>query len=290
VEALTNRQVTVGGPYFRETTVPLFLLLLFLAGVGPLLPWRRASAESASRRLTFPAVAGAAVIVGLAASGIRDPAALAAFGLAAFVGVANLAELGRGVRAFARASGARLHRAAIRAAARNRRLYGGLIAHVGIAVAVVAITASTAFAAQTEVTLAPMQTARFAGYTLRYEGQRLVRQPQRDVRIATVAVSRGGRDLGVLRPSMNFYPSAPNDPIGTPSIHYGVLKDLYSSVIGFGAGRATFRIFLNPGVMWLWVGGFVVAIGGLVAAWPGRRRRTVLPLPEPTRAAAVTGS
>src|SRR5919198_5015088 len=69
VEALTGRQVTVGGPYFRETTIPLFLLLLFLAGVGPLLPWRRASGEQVTRRLTVPAVAGAFTLVGLAATG-----------------------------------------------------------------------------------------------------------------------------------------------------------------------------------------------------------------------------
>jgi cytochrome c-type biogenesis protein CcmF len=88
---------------------------------------------------------------------------------------------------------------------------------------------------------------------------------------------------------MNFYPSAPNDPIGTPSIHYGALKDLYSSVIGFDHDRATFRLFLNPGVMWLWVGGFVVALGGLTAAWPSRRRLAPLPgIRTETREPAVT--
>ena len=102
--------------------------------------------------------------------------------------------------------------------------------------------------------------------------QVLVRQPQRDVRIAELSVFRGGRSLGRLTPSMNFYPAAPNDPIGTPSIDYGALKDLYSSVIGFDGDLATFRLFLNPGVMWLWVGGAIMALGGLLAAWPGRRR------------------
>src|SRR5438067_1429533 len=78
VEATTNRQVTVGGPYFRQTTIPLFLLLLFLAGVGPLLPWRRTSGEQAARRLTVPAVIGAVVMVALAAGGVRNLTAVAA--------------------------------------------------------------------------------------------------------------------------------------------------------------------------------------------------------------------
>ena len=135
----------------------------------------------------------------------------------------------------------------------------------------------------------PVRTV-FAGYVITYEGQRLLRQPQRDVRIAELSVTRGARPAGSLTPSMNFYPADPNEPIGTPSIHYGVLKDLYSSVIGFDRDSATFRLFLNPGVMGLWAGGFVVAAGGLVAAWPGRRRLAPLPEPEVARTPVAAAS
>src|SRR5438876_8841038 len=82
VEALTNRQSSVGGPYFKETTVPLFLLLLFLMAIGPLLPWRRASREQVRDRLAVPATAAALTIAGLALVGVRDLAAVAALGLA----------------------------------------------------------------------------------------------------------------------------------------------------------------------------------------------------------------
>jgi cytochrome c-type biogenesis protein CcmF len=153
------------------------------------------------------------------------------------------------------------------------------VAHVGVAIAAIAITTSTAFAHQTEVTLSRGQQVSFAGYSLRYEALRVVRQPQRIVDVAEVTVWRSGRFVGRVIPSLNTYPSAPNDPIGTPSIRYGVFKDLYSSLMGFsGSGdQATFRFFLNPGVMWLWVGGGIVALGGLLAAWPGWRRRMVEP-------------
>jgi cytochrome c-type biogenesis protein CcmF len=281
VEALTNRQSTVGGPYFKQTTVPLFLLLLFLMGVGPVLPWRAATPAQARRRITVPAAAGAATIVLLAVFGMRNLAAVAGFGMAAFVLVANGGEISRGLSAFARARGGGVLRAVPEALARNPRLYGGYIVHVGVAIAVVAIISSTSFAQQTEVTLALGQDTSFAGYALRYEGQSVLRQPQRQVLVARVRVQLEGRQLGLLHPSLNLYPGA-SEPIGTPSIRYGVLKDLYSSVIGFDgdAGeRATFRFFLNPGVMWLWVGGAIMAFGGLLAAWPGRRR---VRLPEPS--------
>jgi len=274
VEAVTGRQSSVGGPYFRQTTVPLLLLLLFLMGAGPLLSWRRTSPQQAERRFAVPAVAAAAVMAGVVAAGVRSLAAVGAFGLAAFVGLANVGDIARGIRAHARATGIPVTRAVVGAVSRNRRLYGGLVVHLGVVVAAVAITTSSSFAKQTEVTLSRGEETTFAGYTLRFEGQRTIDQPQRQVLVAEVSVSRGGREQGSLRPSLNLYPGA-SEPIGTPSIRYGVLRDLYGSVLGFGAAgdEATFRFFLNPGVTWLWVGGAIAALGGILAAWPGPRRR-----------------
>jgi cytochrome c-type biogenesis protein CcmF len=274
VEALTNQQVTVGGPYFDQTVVPIFLLLLFLMGIGPLMPWRRATGEQIRRRVALPALVGAVVVVGLALAGVRHPEAVLAYGLGAFVIASNAELIGGGIRAFRRGTGARGVGSVAAAVARNRRAYGGYVAHVGLAILAIAVTTSATFALQTEVTLGPGRSTSFAGRTLRYDGAHVVHQPQRDVLVADVTVTRDGKPAGLLHPSLNFYPAS-TDPIGTPSIQYGVLKDLYSSVLGFQAGgrRATFRFFLNPGVMWVWVGAGVMALGGILAAWPPRRRR-----------------
>jgi cytochrome c-type biogenesis protein CcmF len=266
VEASTGRQVTVGGPYFKTTTVPLLLLLLFLTGIGPLLPWRGGGGQRLGRRLRVPVAAAVAVVLALALAGVRNLPAVAAFGLATFVAVANGMELVQGARAAARGGAGTL--------ARARRRYGGLIVHVGLALAAVAITASSTMARQTEVTLQRGATASFAGYQLQYQGLRTRQQPQRVVLVTDVGVARHGSDLGRMTPSLNLYPAA-SEPIGTPSIRYGSVKDLYASVIGVDSGgaSATFRFFLNPGVTWLWVGGAVMAVGGLVAVWPARRKR-----------------
>jgi cytochrome c-type biogenesis protein CcmF len=275
VEATSGRQVTVGGPYFRRTTVPLLLLLLFLAGVGPLLPWRSGSAGRLTRRLRLPLGASAALMVVLAVGGLRNPAAVAAFGLATFVGVANLAEIGAGLRVAVRTGSRRRPAAALGALLRGRRRYGGLLVHVGLALAALAITASSTLARQTDLTLSRGATAGFAGYTLRYEGMRTLRQPQRTVLVTDVGVAKDGRDLGRMSPSLSLYPSA-SEPIGTPSIRTSPLRDLYASVVGVEqeGERATFRFFLNPGVTWLWVGGAVMVLGGLLAVWPTRRHPT----------------
>jgi cytochrome c-type biogenesis protein CcmF len=273
VEALTDRQSTVGGPYFEQTLVPLFLLLLFLMGIGPLVSWRRTSPGQLRRRVTIPALAGAGVVLGTALSGVRSPGAVLAYGLATFVLVGNLGELIRGVRGYAHATGHRGAAAIPAAMSRNRRLYGGLVVHVGMALVAIAITTSSTFARRTEVTLSRGEQTAFAGYVLRYEGERQIAQPQRVVLVADVSVSKGGEDLGRVTPSLNLYPAA-SEPIGTPSVRFGVFRDFYVSLIGFdGDGeRATFRFFINPGVTWLWVGGAIVALGGLLAAWPAARR------------------
>jgi cytochrome c-type biogenesis protein CcmF len=285
VEALTDRQSTVGGPYFKQTTVPLFLLLLFLMGVGPLLPWRAATPEQAWRRLTVPVAVGAGTVILLALFGLRNLAAVAGFGMAAFVLTANGSQVARGVASFARATGRPILKAVPDAISRDRRRYGGYVVHIGMAIAVIAVVASTSFARQVEVTLARGQRTTFAGFVLSYVGQRTIHQPQREVLVADVVVSREARSLGRMTPSLNLYPGA-SEPIGSPSIRYGALKDLYGSVIGFEGERgerATFRFFLNPGVMWLWVGGGVMALGGLMAAWPERRRTAVPDRPRGKR-------
>jgi cytochrome c-type biogenesis protein CcmF len=119
------------------------------------------------------------------------------------------------------------------------------------------------------------QSTVFAGQVLRYQGLHADRQPQRIVLTAMVSVTNpGGSPAGTLDPRMNLYPAS-TAPIGSPSIHRGIVWDLYASVISLQdkGGSATFRFYRNPGVNWLWFGGLVMALGGAAAAWPGRRRR-----------------
>jgi cytochrome c-type biogenesis protein CcmF len=214
----------------------------------------------------------------LAVLGVSDVPALLAFGLSAFVAWATVGELARNIRSFKTANALRPVAGIVGAMRRNRRLHGGLIVHLGLVFAVVAITASTSFKEQTEVSLLQGQITRFAGTTLRYDGTTPKPEPQRMVLVTHLTVLDHGRPAGELIPSLNFYPSS-NEPIGTPSIRRGtprnLFRDLYASVqsISPGGRRATFRLYLNPGVLWLWVGGAVMVLGGLLALWPTRKRR-----------------
>jgi len=264
VEALTGDQITVGGPYFQSALAPVFLLVLVLAGTAPLLPWRAVNRERAVRRLRLPVLAAALVIVGTSLAGLRDLYAVAGFGAATLVLVGNGQEIASGLAV------GRRHSGVLRTLARGRRRYAGLTVHIGLALLAIGITAPSNLAEQTQVTLRTGESTVFADHTLRYAGLETDQQAQRVVLTARVDVSGSGP----LTPRMNLYPAA-SEPIGSPSIHRGVLRDLYASVISLqdDGNSATFRFYRNPGITWLWIGGVVMALGGAAAAWPARRRR-----------------
>jgi cytochrome c-type biogenesis protein CcmF len=282
VEVVANRQVTVGAPYFDQAGVLPFLVLLALMGAGPLLAWRRTSWRQLRDRLAAPAIAAALVVVAAVALGARSWGAAAVFGLAALVLVANAGELWRVLRSFVRTSTGPALASLAGGVVRNRRLVGGLVVHSGAGIAACAIAASS-FANQTEVSLQRGQQVAFAGYTFRYDGLQPHPEAQRMVLQAPVSVSAGGRGQGQMVPALNLYPSA-SEPIPSPAIRYGPLFDVYVSVLGFDQNgqSATFRVLLNPGVSWLWTGGAIMALGGLLAAWPRRQR-----VAEPARLAGV---
>jgi cytochrome c-type biogenesis protein CcmF len=266
VEAATGDQITVGAPYFRSAIAPVFLLLLLLVGTAPLLPWRAGDRSRALRRLRVPATVAASVAVVVAAAGVRQVEAVAGLSLAALVATTNGQEIVLGL-----AAGRRGGRGGVVSTfRRGHRRYSALTVHLGLSILVVGITASANFGQQIEVTLKAGQSTTFEGYHLRYDKLLTADEPQRSVLTARVLVTApSGSADGTLTPRMNLYPAA-SEPIGSPSIHRGVVWDLYSSLIGLqDEGRsATFRFYRNPGVNWLWFGALVMALGGIGAAWP----------------------
>jgi cytochrome c-type biogenesis protein CcmF len=228
------------------------------------------------RRLLVPGWLAGIVLIALVAAGVRNVAAVGALALAAFVAAANLSELVRGVRGFRRAHGGSLVGASARAVAGNRRLYGGLVAHLGLAVIAVAITVSSSFAQVKDLSLAPGATAAFQGYDVRLDGIRTLDQTYRRVLVADLTLSRDGATVGRLHPSLNLYPGA-SQAIGTPSLRVGLLADVYATLswIDPSGRQIRLQMFLNPGTLWLWIGGAIILLGGAIAGWPRRTRQAV---------------
>jgi cytochrome c-type biogenesis protein CcmF len=274
-EALQNKQLSVGEPYFNRMTTPLGIALLFLMAVAPALPWRQTSREVLRDRLLVSAWAGALAMVVAVALGARELAQVLAFGLGAFAVAGIARQYIIGLRGRRRATGEAWPVALVRMVRGNARLYGGLVVHVGVVIIAVAIASSSAYSTKREVRLTSGQSATVRGYTLTYTGSHTNRSGQKNTVTADVRIRRGGDDLGTYAPAISTFPNA-SEGIGTPSVRTGLREDVYLTLISSPnqQGRVIIGVAVNPMVLWLWVGGGVMAIGTAVALSPSLRRRT----------------
>lgn len=284
-EAIDGRQLSVGEPYFERMTVPLGLALLFFMAVAPALPWRVANGEVLRNRLIGPAWAGGLVMVTAVVLGARGVAQLATFGLAAFALAGIIRQVWLGWRAQRRGNSGRVssYRGVIRSGwaliTGNRRLYGGLAVHAGVVIIAVALAASSGYATRREFRLGRGESASVRGYRVTYLGTQTESSRRKTTVSVRLRVERGGKVLGVYEPALSTYP-ATRQSIATPSVRNGLLRDLYLTLASTPneSGRVMVGVMVNPLVIWLWIGGGVMFIGTLHAAWPGgrstRRRRT----------------
>ncbi len=273
-EALQGRRLSVGEPYFDRMTVPLGLALLFIMAAAPALPWRATSSDVLRRRLVFPAWAGGLAMVVAVVLGVRSLTMLLTFGLAAFAIGGIVRQFYIGVRARLTASGERAPSAFTGMVRGNPRLYGGLVVHLGVVLIAVALAASSGYGTKREVRLRVGQSATVDGYRVTYLGSTRAVTGQKTTVKARVRIERGGDNLGTYAPAISTFPNS-TEGIGTPSVHTGALRDVYLTLLSSPnqRGRVTIGVLVNPMVVWIWIGGGVMALGTLIALAPTMRAR-----------------
>ncbi len=284
-QALTSQTVTVGAPYFDTVAVPAGLALLLLMAVAPALSWRKVDAGVLWGRLALPAWAGVLTVVACVAGGVRGVEPIIGFGLAAFAATSALRSLFLAVRASAR-RGAGVWRGLV------GRTNGGMVVHLGVVVLAIGLIAATSFRSQAELVLRPGKVVRFAGHTFVFEGLRNVDTPQRLATEALVRVDGGGP----FTPAVSQYGGPSSEVVGTPAIDSGFFGDVYLTWDATGrTGKSTggnvvstlpktaiaVGAIVEPLMAWMWAGGILIGIGGLLAMVPGTRRRATDPVSAP---------
>src|SRR5947199_4494727 len=278
-ELVQGTKVTVRPPFFNQVNVPLGLALLALTGIGPLIAWPRASLPNLPRQFAVPATVGGFTLLVLLVGGMRDLYALLAIALGGFVAATIVQEFARGARARHRQYGEAYPLALARLLGRNRRRYGGYIVHTGIVILFVAF-AGMAFKTETEATLRPGESASLRSpyghtYTFTHLGISQYDALNRQITAATVEVRRNGKPIGFLTPEKRQHVDGLGRPTFQPSTDPAIMsmlrEDLYGVLGGTvdGTEQAVFRFTINPLVWWVWYGGMVVALGGLIVMWPG---------------------
>jgi cytochrome c-type biogenesis protein CcmF len=283
----TGQEVSIARPFYDQVNGPLFLGLLFLMGVGPLLPWGRATLARLGRSLLPPASVALAVVVVLLALGMRQQYAITGFGLGALVAAAIFLEWLRGTRARRRSSDESYPIALLNLLAANRPRYGGYIVHLSVVMVALGILGTTFFNTQRDVILAPGERAAIENYELRYLGTVEQDKGNRTEFVSTVEVYRDGQLLDTLRPQRDFYPSF-NMAATRAAIRSTPVEDLYVVPSeNLANGSVGFRILVNPLIWWMWVAGPVLILGTAVALWH-RDSRVRAPVRTPAGVAAGT--
>ncbi len=270
--------MTVGAPWYNQVAVPIGLFLLFLTGVGPLLPWRATSFKSIRRNFVLPVIALWTTVIVCLAVGVtpwQDGTfssghfyALVAFAVAAGVLTAVVSEFLRGAVVISRQTRRNLVASLWLLTRRNTRRYGGYLVHIGVVVVVVGLTGS-AFNRSAEKEMGLHDKLNIGPYTLECTGFTQDSNPNFNSEYALLKVYEGGKREFQMTPEKRVY-LASDQPQTMVAIHSIPTWDLYVVYEGTNpdTGQPIIKAFLNPLVGWIWFGLVIIVLGTFVALAP----------------------
>ncbi len=281
-EIATGQKVTVGPPFYERANAPLFATLMLLMAVAPLSAWGHSTMETLGRALWKPAVAATVITAIIGFTYTQNVIALIGFFLVALVLLVTLYEFWRASRARQRAQGESFLAALYRLTGRNRRRYGGYIIHISMMLMAIGILGIELFQTETQGTIQVGESLRLQNYELIYEDIARFPGPDgREVTRAVVQVYQDGQPVAELHPRTDYYWDAQQN-MTIPGVRATLKDDVYILLVDWepaSAIGATFKIYVNPLVNWLWIGSIVFFFGVLIAAWPDKD-------PEPVTARA----
>src|ERR1700720_3387718 len=292
-EWVQGTKVTVGPPFFNRVNVPVALLLLLLTAVGPLLAWRRTSIDSLRRNFLWPAIGALGLGVLLVALGMKPWTDVSYFYslmtimLSALVAFTVISEFVRGGRVIGRHTGQNLFASMVQLAHRNTRRYGGYIVHFGVIVVMIGFAGSV-FNQDKEQEMGFGDKMTIGSYTLVCQSYTQDDNPNYGSEWAVMNVFKGGKQIATLNPERRFYKASQQTSTmvanrSTPQ------EDLYVVYEGqnLATGRPIIKVHLNPLVMWIWIGVWIILAGTVVALIPNAAAPVRVPTPARMQAEPV---
>ena len=294
-ELITGQKITVGPPFYNRAILPLAAALVFLMGIAPLSAWGRSTVRSLGRGLWKAALAALIVTAVLFFTYTHMVLPLVGFFLVALVLLVTLQEFWRGARARMHAQNENLVAALWNLTNRNHRRYGGYVIHMSMMLMAIGILGIGFFQMETQGTVPLDGSLNLGNYVVKY--QSIAQFPGPDNRQVTRAVvdvtDTRGNDLGQLHPRIDYYPDAQQN-MTIPGERATLPDDLYVLLVDWqpaNVNGATFKVFVNPLINWLWIGAILFFFGILITTLPERegervaesdRRASRVERPEPS--------
>jgi cytochrome c-type biogenesis protein CcmF len=274
LDALNLGKISVGPPYFDAVFYPLLAPAVFLMGVGPMARWNKASLPDLWTRLKW--ALGVAVVAAMILPfilGHWSPLIAAGLFLALWVVVSSVVNLRT------RLAGSHRHGLVAKLAANSPSYYGMLLAHLGVAVFIVGVTLVKGYESEQDVRLDLGQTVDAGGYAFKFLGVVPGAGPNYRALTGTVEVRKDGRLIETLKPEKRIY-NASGQTMTIAAIDIGLFGDRYVSLgeplsADDIDGAWGVRIYLKPFIDWIWMGAFLMALGGIVAVCDRRYRLAI---------------
>jgi len=267
LDAVSGAKLSVGPPYFNALFVPLMSILMLALAVGVLVRWKDTPTRWLRGMLT-PVLIGTLVLGALGSFlyGELHWEVLGVFLLAAWVVLAGVRDFFDKVR----------HKGVIAGAAGLNRSYWGMqLAHLGVAVCAIGVVLTSQFSAQRDLRMAPGESVELAGYQFRFEGTHHVEGPNFTSDKGTIRVIHDGSEVTVLHPEKRLY-RVQNSMMTEAGIHGSLTRDLYVALgEPLDNGAWAVRVHIKPFVRFIWLGGLLMALGGVLAALDRRYRLKV---------------
>lgn len=271
-ETVRGVTVTVSEPFFNHVSAPIFLAIIFLTGVCTLIGWSRLSVRKFGRSIIWPLAISVLLIIILAIFGIREWIALIAFLFCIFLIATTLFSWALAIRARRSSRAENYLKTFFGLIRSNKSRYGAYIVHISIAFIAAGIIGSSVYDVEKEAALLPGDSMIINNYTLTYEGLDYHPTPSKMVFTANVSVYNQGKYIGQLTPQKYFHRSF-NQSVSEIAIRSTLAEDLYLILVGWDEGGTThFKAMVNPLIIWIWIGGGLFLLGGLVAFWPEQRK------------------
>ncbi len=271
-EAVTGEKISVGAPFFNRVNIPIGLFLMFLTGVGPLIAWRRSTAESLKRAFLNSAIGGLLTIGVLMAFGMRHPYALMSFGLCMFVTLTISSEFYKGSRSISNKDGIGMFPAMIELTHRNTRRYGGYLIHMGVVLCFIGFSGA-AFNLDLTQEIGEGQTMKIGRYTLAMKNITMGENDNYVWRKAMVEATVDGKPYAIMEPEGRVY-KAQNEPYHSVGIVRRLNEDLYINFANTSVDgkKAVIQAYVFPLVSWIWIGFWVMFAGTIVCLIPSKVR------------------
>jgi cytochrome c-type biogenesis protein CcmF len=271
LEAMGGGKISVGPPYFSRVFVPLMIPVILLVGVGPFLRWREHTLVDIWKVLRTPAIVALVVATCLVFLLPGKASVTAWFGLLLAFWVINscaqqlrqrlqnTANFMQGLRRI------------------PRGWYGMITAHIGLVFAVIGIALSSVYSLEQDVYMKAGDDRTLGEYRFEFVNVERKAGPNYIADVGTIAIFKNEKPLMTLHPEKRIY-NVRQNVMTEAAIHTNLFRDLYVS-LGEQRNATTdawsVRLYYKPFILWIWLGGFVMSLGGLIAVTDKRYRSEV---------------